>query len=39
MQQLWLYDVKWDTDIPTLWLVTENDRLEVPKGRIVKQYL
>jgi len=32
-------DVEWDTDIPTLWLVTENDKLEVPKGKIVKQYL
>ena len=32
-------DVDWSTDISTLWLVTENDRLEVPKGKIVKQYL
>ena len=32
-------DVEWDTDIPTLWLVTENDKLKVPKGKIIKQYL
>jgi predicted metal-dependent peptidase len=32
-------DVKWDTNIPTLWLVTENERLKVPKGKIIKQYL
>jgi predicted metal-dependent peptidase len=32
-------DVKWDTNIPTLWLVTENEQLKVPKGKIVKQCL
>jgi len=32
-------DVTWNTDIPTLWLVTENERLQVPKGKIVKQHL
>ena len=31
--------VKWDTNIPTLWLVTENEQLKVPKGKIVKQCL
>jgi len=31
--------IDWSTDIPTLWLVTENDKLEVPKGKIIKQIL
>jgi predicted metal-dependent peptidase len=31
--------IEWSTDIPTLWLVTENDKLEVPKGKIIKQIL
>jgi predicted metal-dependent peptidase len=32
-------EVNWDTNIPTLWLVTENEKLKVPKGKIVKQCL
>ena len=32
-------DVNWNTNIPTLWLVTENESLKVPKGKIVKQCL
>jgi len=31
--------IDWSTDIPTLWLVTENDKLKVPKGKIIKQIL
>jgi len=29
----------WNISMETLWLVTENDRLEVPTGKIVKQEL
>ena len=32
-------DIKWDVPMETLWLVTENENLKVPSGRVVKQYL
>lgn len=30
---------KWDVPMETLWLVTENENLKVPSGKVVKQYL